>query len=518
MSRTGRFATSARACSRTAMLAGMMALALAACDKGPDRAAVAAQLKADVEAQLKLVEGSMAPQMVSHSAVTVTPGDGDGYQVAIDGLKFQPSPEGYLEIGTVAYVATPKDEKSYEVSDLKLAPEFPFKSPDGKEKGKLTLTAKSFSGLWLRDPGVFAKAAAEFTGISAKDDQGGDLKVDSMKFTTDSADKGSGVFDLNSQVVLTGFQVKEDKGDGLFDIGETVIDAKYDSIKLADYQAAAKKYQEVMMKKLAAAEAAAATPDATPAAGPLFTPEEEKQVTEAVTAMAAAIKGGTFKMALNKLGYAEGGAKPFAADQISFGMAFDGINQEKASIGFDLAHQGLAIDTPEASSPLAKAVLPKHGNLGIKATEIPSKELTKLMADNLPGMMSADPAMAEANAMAMLVALQAVLQTSGAKIEVTPSALTADATEVKADGAFSVTPQSMLGATGTLNVLWTGLDEVMALAQANPADPSAQDVIGVVSMLMQFAKRETGADGKPVDTFQIDLKDTGEMLVNGQPM
>ena len=94
----------------------------------------------------------------------------------------------------------------------------------------------------------------------------------------------------------------------------------------------------------------------------------------------------------------------------------------------------------------------------------------------------------------------------------------ADATEVKADGMFSVTPMAVWGASGTMNVLWTGLDDVMALAQANPGDPSAQDVIGIVGMLLQYAKRETGADGKPVDKFAIEVKDTGEMLVNGQPM
>jgi hypothetical protein len=91
-------------------------------------------------------------------------------------------------------------------------------------------------------------------------------------------------------------------------------------------------------------------------------------------------------------------------------------------------------------------------------------------------------------------------------------------TEVKADGGFNVTPQSVFGAVGTLNVAWSGLDDVMALAQANPADPSAQDIIGVIGMLMQYAQRGTAADGKPIDTFRIDLKETGELLVNDKPM
>src|SRR5688500_7094300 len=98
-------------------LAGL--LALAACEKGPDREQIAAELKSSVEAELKKLEGSSADKVLSHSAVTVTPQDDDAYLVAIEGIKVQPAPDGYLEIGTISYLAKPKDEKSYEVSGLK---------------------------------------------------------------------------------------------------------------------------------------------------------------------------------------------------------------------------------------------------------------------------------------------------------------------------------------------------------------------------------------------------------------
>jgi hypothetical protein len=286
---------------------------------------------------------------------------------------------------------------------------------------------------------------------------------------------------------------------------------------MKEYQEAFKKYQELVAKYAAAANAAAAA-NTTGGQPPALTQEEQKALTDAVTAMAASFSGGDVSVALNGMGYTEGGQSPFALDQLRFATAFSGINADKANLSFDISHQGLVVDSPEASGPVAKGILPKTGNLGIKVTDMPSKDLVKVLADNLPGMMSADTTMAEANAMAMLVALQAVLQTSGAKIEVTPSALTADVTEVKADGNFSVSPQAMMGIAGALNIAWTGLDEVMALAQANPAEPNAMDVTSMVGMLMSMAKRETGADGKPVDKFLIEVKETGEFTVNGNPM
>lgn len=514
MSRPGSLKTVWRRSTLACGMAGLLALALAACDKGADREAIAAQLKSDAEAQLQLIAGNAAHKVVSHSGVTVTPEADDRYVVAIEGLKFAPDAEGYLDFGTLSYIAKPKDEQSYEVSELKIAPEIPFKGTDGTQKGKLAFVTKSFSGLWSRELATMRKMDVELADIVATDDRGGDLRVAAAKASGELTDKGGGVFDSTFTATFAGLQVKESGGDGLFSIGEILADGRYDSIKIVEFQAAMKKYQELMVKQVAAAEASVEAGGQAPA----LTTEEQKALSDSVNAMAAAVKGGVFKVGLKQIGYTEAGATPFSLEQLNLGSAFDGINQDKASLSFDLAHQGLEINSPEASGALAKAVLPKQGNLGLKVTEIPSKDLSKVLADNLPGIFSADSAMAEANAMAMLVALQAVLQTSGAKIEVTPSAVTAEMTEVKADGAFNVTPQSVMGAVGTLNVAWTGLDDVMALAQANPADPSSADIIGVVSMLMQFAQREAGADGKPVDRFKIDVKETGELLVNDKPM
>lgn len=505
MTKTGLFGT-----VRAGALGLAGLLALAACDKGPDQATIAAELKSDVEAQLQVLESNAGPKVITHSAVTVAPADDDRYQVSIEGVKLQPSPEGYLDVGTISYVAKPKDEKTYEVSDLKIAPEIPFKGPDGKDQGKLALTTKSFNGLWSRELGVFLKVDGEFADLSATDDKGGDVRLSGLKFTGEMQHKSGGLYDSVGALTLTGLTAKESSSDGTFSVKETRIDGKYDSMKVQDYQAAMKKYQELVVKQALAADAGGQAP--------AFTPEEQKALSDAVNAMAASFKGGDFKVTFNGVSYVEAGDTPFSLDQLRLGSAFDGINQEKASVGFDIAHQGLVVHAPEATGPLANGIIPKNGNLGIKVTEIPSKDLVKVLADNLPGMLSADSTMAEANAMAMLVALQAVLQTSGAKIEITPSALTAEVTEVKADGNFNVTPQAIFGVAGALNIAWTGLDEVMALAQANPAEPNAQDVSGAVGMLMQFAKRETGADGKPVDKFLIEVKETGEFAVNGNPM
>jgi len=486
-------------------------LALAACEKGPDKAETAAEIKSGVEGQLKKLEGSSAQKVISHSAVNVTAQEDGTYLVSIEGLKVQPAPDGYLEIGTISYLAKPKDEKSYEVSDLKLPATMPFKGLDGKERGKLAIATKAFSGLWSKELGAFQKLDGAFADIAATDDTGGDVRVANATFTNALADKGGGMFDAVGNLVLSDFTAK-DTGGGIFSVSEARLDGKYDSVKLADYQAAVTKYQELTVKQVALAEQGASTPPPSPDV------EDQKAITGAITTMATSIKGGDFKMALKGLKYSEAGQEPFTLGALTLGATIDGINQDKASLNFDIAHQDLALTMPEMSSPVDQAALPKNGNLSLKVTEIPSQDIVKVLADNLPGVASSDVAMAEANATAMLVALNAVFQSSGAKIEVAPSQLVSELVELKADGNFGVTSQAIFGLVGALNVAIRGMDDLVALAQKTPDAYEAQQVMGTAGMLQQYSAREQGADGKPVDKFKIEINEAGQVLVNGKPI
>ena len=488
-------------------------LALTACDGGPDQAKTAAELKAGIEEQLKKAEGVEGQKVLSHTAVNVTPQDDNAYLVSIEGLKAQPSPEGYLEIGTVSYVAKPKGEDAYEVSNLTVPQTMPFKGPDGKDKGKLTVTTKSFSGLYSKPLATFQQMDAEFADISATDDQGGDVAVGNAKLSVNAADKGGGVVDFTVKAALAGLTAKEDAG-GVFSIAETQVDSKYDSWKLAEYQAAALKYQELILKQASLLEQGQST-SGQPAS---LTPEEQKALADAIAAMAASIKGGDFKIALKGLKFAEAGEEPFSMGGLTLQTVIDGINQEKATLNFDIAHQDLVVKSPDMASPVTQASLPKSGNLSIKVSDIPSKDMVKVLTDNIPGVSSGDPAMAQANAMAMLVALQAVIQGSGAKIEIAPSQLLSQLVEIKADGAFNVKSQAAYGIVGGLNVAIRGIDDLLALAQQTPDDYEAQQAMGSIQMLQMYSAREQGADGKPVDKFKIEVNEAGQMTVNGKPM
>jgi hypothetical protein len=504
-----KFMNTVRRAIVSGLVALMPALFVLGCEKGPDRAQEAAAFKADVEQQLQVVERDWAGGRISHESFSVDPVEGaPTYLVTIKAMSFTPEPGAKLSIGDVSYLLTPKDEKTFAVSDLKMPGEMPFSGPDGAT-GKLAMNVKSLSGLWSRDIKTFLKFDSEIADIVATDSRGGDIRIQSAKLNGDSADKGNGVFDMTGLVQLTGASAIEETG-GKLVLGEMKVDAKYGSVKIKEYLEAVGRIQALTAPQVAAAESGG-----TP---PALSPEDQKTLSAQMMIVASSIKDADWQLNLSNLAFEEsGGAKPFSLAKLGFSASITGADADKSQLSLSASHSGLAIDAPEANTPLARAVLPKEGSLKIKITDIPTKSLSQAISEQLPGAIGSG-APIETGLMQLGFVLQSVLAHSGAKITIEPSGWSGEVTRIEADGAFDVDANAIFGAVGTLNLALHGLDELLSLAQANPDLTESQQVLGMGQMLSAMAKRENGADGKPVDRFKIDIDQQGQMLINGKPM
>ena len=482
---------------------------LAACDNGPDRAAQADLLKVDVESQLQVFEKDWAGGRLSHTGLAVVPEEGsDRFLVTVDGMKLTPEPGSQIAIGQVTYKVTPKDEKTFLVSDLKVPAEMPFTGPDGAT-GKLQVNVKSYEGLWSREIKTFLDFKSEIADIVATESRGGDVRVQSASLAGKAEDKGGGLFDMTGTMVVKGASIAEGAG-GKLSLGEMTVDGKYDSIKLQEYLAAVARIQALTASQVAAAESGAAAP--------AMSPEDQKQLGEQMMIVARSIKGADWKLSLSDLGFAEaGGATPFHLAKFDLSGAMSGLDGDKAALSLAISHDGLAIDAPETNTPMAKAVLPRQGKLSVKITEVPTQALSQAIAEGLPGAIGSGQPV-ETGLMTLGFSLQSVLASSGVKIAIEPSGWSGDVTKIDAEGAFNVDAAAIFGVIGTLNVALHGLDDLLAMAQADPASPESQQVIGMGAMLQSMANRGQGQDGKPVDQFRIDLTQQGEMLINGKPM
>jgi hypothetical protein len=200
-------------------------------------------------------------------------------------------------------------------------------------------------------------------------------------------------------------------------------------------------------------------------------------------------------------------------------LGLKGINTDQAQANFSIKHDGLTVNDPTFQDPMAKAVLPKSGNLSLLATDIPVPSLVEGVAQALPEMTSADPQVAQGGQFMMMGALMSALSKSTLKLKIEPSALETETAKLSADGELKLAMESPQKAVGVVNFALLGLDDLIALAKGMAEQsPDAQQAMGMLSMLQALAQRETGADGKPVDKYKVDLTDTGSVLVNGKPL
>jgi len=512
-----------RRAGRFAGFSVMVGLLLAGCDKGPDRAQVAADLQKSVEDYLTQIEGPQNKRVISHSAIKVTPQQDAGYLVSVDGIKVTSASDGYLDIGTISYVLTPKDDKTYDAGQLKIASEMPFKGTDGQPASGIKLTNKAFSGTWLREAQTFTKLDLQLADIVIADPKhGGDVKIAGVALNGESVDKGKGLWDQTGKLVLTGIDVADDTG-GHVTVKEADVTSAIQGLKLIEYATKLKAMREALVKQAstvpastgsAATAGAASSNDAAGA-----TPAEA-----AIKDFAASLPSllATFGSDFHVIGLSYQAASPHASFDLGkagFALSAGGFDQPKASVKLSIDHDALVMHGPQMQSDLAKALLPASGALVISLNDVPTKDLSSLFADAAMTFGHSDPAAMEAQSAVLFAKLQQLLQQDGVSLKIEPSHLTSAATNVDATGDFAIQAAATHGAVGALTIAITGLDQVIALAQKQAEqDPEAAQYVGLVQTLLTYASREQGGDGKAVDKFKVDVPQTGQPTVNGKPL
>jgi hypothetical protein len=502
--------------------ASFAALIVAGCgDSGAERQKEAAEIAKGIEDYLALIETPSQPVRVRHDKVAVTPADdGKSFQVAITGVRYGGEQEAQGSFAEIDYRLTPEGEDQYQVSDLKLPSEIAINGPAGKPGGSVKFATTAFSATWSKPLQNFLKLDWQLKDIavSAAADNAPEPKevfqIASASLTSDGKDSGKGLLDQVSKITLNGLAGTDPME------GTTVkLDKLLGTISVAQLDFPA--YRQMMAKINAfSAKYQPQVTGGTAAPPPAITDEDRK-------AMADMVRG--FPKLMSAYGYdfsAEGltvaDAKGGVTVQLAQGgmaLGLKDIKTDKAQVNFSIKHDGLVLNDPMFQDPMAKAVLPKKGNLALLATDIPVPSLVEGLAQALPEITSADPQVAQGGQFMMMGALMSALSQSSLKLKIEPSGIETEKAQLSAEGELKLAMESPQKAVGVVNFALLGLDDLIALAQSLAAQsPDAQQAMGMLSMLQSLAQRETGADGKPVDKYKVDLTETGQVLVNGKPL
>lgn len=501
---------------RGTLLAALVGLVLAGCgDKGAEQQKEAAEIAKGIEDYLALIEVPNQPLRIRHDKVTVTPSeDGKSFAVAITGLRYGTETAAEATFGEVDYRLTPQGDDQYQVSDLKTPNQVSVKDKDGKPEAVVKFETTAFSATWSKPLQNFLKFDWQVKDIAAGAADAPDaFKIATASITGDGKENGKGLLDQASKITLSGL-VGTDPADGTTVKLDTLVgNVTVDKLDFPGYRQMMTKINALSTKYAAPAEGGSAP------AKPALSEEDKKALADLVRGFPKLLSAYAYDFSAEGLTVTDAaGAVLVHLTQAGLGLGLKGIETDHAELRLGLKHDGLTVNGPEFEDPLAKAALPKSGNLDLVATDLPIPALTESIAAAMPQLTSADPQVAQGGQFMLMGAFMSALSQSTVKLRIDPSALETERARLTADGELKLALQTPQKAVGVVNFALFGLDDLIALAGGLQGNPEAMQAMGMLQMLQGLAQRETGSDGKPVDKFKLDLTETGAVLVNGQSL
>jgi hypothetical protein len=494
-------------------------LILAGCgDSGAERQKEAAEIAKTNEDYLALIETPSQPIRIRHDKVTVTPAeDGKSFAVAITGVRYGAEKDAQATLGEIDYRLAPEGTDQYQVTDLKMPGEVALKNLDGKPEANVKFTTTAFTATWSKPLQNFLKfdwQAKDIAVVSGTDPKEM-FKIATASITGDGKENGKGLLDQVSKITLSGLAGTDPTDGATVKLDKLLGTVSVEKLDFPAYRQMMAKINEFSAKYQPQVAVGTSAPPP-----PAMTDEDRKALAEMVRGFPKLMSAYGYDFSAEGLTVtdAQGGVTVQLA-QGGMALGLKGINTDKAQANFSIQHDGLALNDPAFHDPIAKAVLPKKGNLSLLATDIPVPSLVEGVAQALPDMTSSDPQVAQGGEFMMMGALMSALSQSTLKLKIDPSGIETEKAKLSADGELKLAMQTPQKAVGVVNFALLGLDDLIALAQGMAEQsPDAQQAMGMLSMLQALAQRETGADGKPVDKYKVDLTETGAVLVNGKPL
>lgn len=492
-------------------LAGLLAVLLViAVPLGGALALEAKKLREDIIAGLELFVGPMAAAPVAYEEVRVWPQDGS-HRVEITGVTSRGGELGYwADLGDLAFSVEETKAGQYRVYDLAVPGSVPVYDADGNRFALLTYDLERFDGVWvvalsnfleldllvtdlrfgLAD-GTFTLAAERLGGIS-RAEQGADGR-------TDQRAKGRATA-LRAEI----------PGEGALEIAEIEVETDVTGMDLEAYAQLTQEYEALAAREGGPSETdLAAFIQRMSGLNVLPGSFAERFAVSGVRATDAA------------------GQTQFRLDRGELDFAASGFDQALAEVRFGLKHENLEMgESLRAEVGPMGALAPRNMGLVAALERLPADRIWQSLLRTLSFMLmqggreGQDPAAMNQIMMFMLMGeVLPALTEAGTQLKLPHFLVESEVASMTAEGAFDVNPTSPQGVTGAMDVAVTGLDDVIALLEAEVIAGN-QDAFGALAManwMRSLARRETDGESRAVDHYSIRLAADGQMLLNGQP-
>ena len=468
----------------------VLLVAVAACsDKKAEQATA---LKAEIESLLAKAAGP-DKKNVTYGEITVTPGDGEAYNVTIDKLAVPIPDQQPLDLGKIGFRLTPDGDDMRKFSDLAIPASLKVKDKDGKEVGALKLALDHANGSWSKSLGRILNIDILAKTVDVTEETSGDtLSASNVSYQMASTDKGSGVWDQKG--TFGAKQMAISSKDAKVTVNDVAAISNIGGLKLAEFVVLQDQWKQAMQSQ---------KPD---------------QMFPLLAKMVALMKSVSGEISVGQIVAGDGSHQFFSLGSFNFSFGADGLDQPKAKVATGLRYAGLAVpDLSQTAGPAGAELVPTDFGIKLGMDDVPVPAAIDLAGRSMANTNMSDQSALMGASMMMAGGLEQALVEASTKIKITDGSLMAPAVSGKFSGQAVADKTAAMGASGSLDVVLSDLEAVIAKISAHADDPSAQEIVGALQMLKALSDHGTDSSGKPTDHFEVTLDAQGNALVNGKP-
>jgi len=467
-------------------------------------------LREDIIAGLALLAGPSVAAPVTYDEVRVWPLD-KGHRVEITGVAGQGGDQGnWADLGDLAFSVQETKPGYYRVYDLAVPASVPIYDGEGNRFALLAYELERFDGVWVGALSNFLELDLLLTDVRfGLTDGTFVLSLERLGGVSRAQQGSNGRTDQQAKGRATGLHA-EVPGEGAFDVAEIAGETSVTGMDLEAYAQLTQEYEALAAREGGASEAdLAAFIQRMSALNVLPGSFAERFSVSDVRATNAA------------------GQTQFRLDRGEMDFAGSGLDQALAELRFGLKHEDLDLgESARAQAGPMAALAPRNLGLVAAVERLPADRLWQSLLRTLAfALMQAGPEgqmSGPMNQMLMFMLLGEALPAlteAGTQLKLPHFLIESDVAAITAEGAFDVNPAAPQGVTGALQVAITGLDQVIALleAEVNGGNPDAFGPLGMANWLKSLARRETNGQSQAVDHYSLELTADGQTLLNGQP-
>ena len=211
----------------------------------------------------------------------------------------------------------------------------------------------------------------------------------------------------------------------------------------------------------------------------------------------------------------------FRLEEIEIDSTGEDLNGPLAAGSMGMRYGGLRIEEPGPAQDL----VPTDAGFILSVERVPMRALWQALLTSMALAAAAPDPNPDTNALSKATGAEMMdaMTKAGTRFLLDRLYTKSPSGQITGKGVFEMDATTPFGIKGGIELTITGLDRMIAVASqaaGNGAEgrPGAAGGAMFFMILKGMARREVGADGTPVDRFDIRLSPDGQFLINGQPM